>query len=610
MRADDFLQFLSQALYVLIFMVVGTKALRRPSRTNVDISLLFGAAAGLTAIEWVTNAAAVKPGHMLAAITASLAMALPYLLLRLVDDFAEVRLGIVRAAEAGLVLAVVSVFIAPNPLPEWLTLLLVLYFAVLAIYCSVQFVRQARQSIGVTRRRMQAVAGGSAFLGLAVVVAGLKSGLPGLNQVWTVLEPVLPLASGLCYFLGFTPPPWLRRAWQEPELRAFLRRAANLPRLTDTESIVRELERGARNAVGAPTAAIGLWDESAEVLLFSVNGETISHAPGTMLGSRSFVNQQPLFTPNSVHDDPTNAEFYRAYDSIAILAAPITAGRTRLGVLIVYAPRAPIFAEHDLALVQLLADQAAVILESRALIDEATGVRAREEAARLKNDFLSAAAHDLKTPLTTLIAQAQLLQRRAVQWPEAPVDVAGVERIEREANRLRALVLELLDAARVEQDKLVTSVDRVDLVELAREVCGRQSSERHRCTVEAAEPVVGEYDRNRLLQLLENLVENAIKYSPAGGDVLITVVIRTDEALLTVSDTGIGIPPPDLPRVFDRFHRGANVDDRRFAGMGLGLFICRGIVEQHRGRIWVTSSPGRGSTFHVTLPVMTAVVAE
>jgi signal transduction histidine kinase len=344
-------------------------------------------------------------------------------------------------------------------------------------------------------------------------------------------------------------------------------------------------------------------------LRFSVNGETISHAPGTMLGSRAFVNQQPLFTPNSVHDDPTNAEFYLAYDSIAILAAPITADRTRLGVLIVYAPRAPIFAEDDLALVQLLADQAAVILESRTLIDEATGVRAREEAARLKNDFLSAAAHDLKTPLTTLIAQAQLLQRRAVQRPEAPVDVAGVERIEREANRLRALVLELLDAARVEQDKLVTSVDRVDLAELAREVCGRQTSERHRCTVEAAKPVVGEYDRNRLLQLLENLVENAIKYSPAGGDVLITVVIRTDEALLTVSDTGIGIPPPDLPRVFDRFHRGANVDDRRFAGMGLGLFICRGIVEQHGGRIWVTSTPGRGSTFHVTLPVMTAVVA-
>jgi len=88
MRADDLLQFLSQALYVLIFVVVGTKALRRPSRTNADISLLFGAAAGLIAIGWVTNAAAVKPGHMLAALTASLAMALPYLLLRLVDDFA------------------------------------------------------------------------------------------------------------------------------------------------------------------------------------------------------------------------------------------------------------------------------------------------------------------------------------------------------------------------------------------------------------------------------------------------------------------------------------------------------------------------------------------
>src|SRR5204863_5091158 len=89
----------------------------------------------------------------------------------------------------------------------------------------------------------------------------------------------------------------------------------------------------------------------------------------------------------------------------AILAAPITAGAERLGVLLVYAPRAPMFAEEDLALVQLLADQAAVILESRALIDQAARVRAQEEVTRMKDDFLSAAAHDLKTPLTTMIAQ-------------------------------------------------------------------------------------------------------------------------------------------------------------------------------------------------------------
>src|SRR5207248_3527151 len=103
-----------------------------------------------------------------------------------------------------------------------------------------------------------------------------------------------------------------------------------------------------------------------------------------------------------------------------------------LGVLTVYAARAPIFADEDLELVQLLADQAAVILESRALIDQAARVRAREEVARMKEDFLSAAAHDLKTPLTTLVAQAQMLERRAQRNPNAPADVVGIQKVVRE----------------------------------------------------------------------------------------------------------------------------------------------------------------------------------
>jgi len=104
-------------------------------------------------------------------------------------------------------------------------------------------------------------------------------------------------------------------------------------------------------------------------------------------------------------------------------------------------------------------------------------------------------------------------------------------------------------------------------------------------------------------QLAENLVENAVKYSPNGGAVRVKVWREDGWNHLSVADKGIGIPVGDLPHVFDRFHRGKNVDDRRFAGMGLGLFICRGIAEQHGGHIEVDSLPGQGSTFHVTLPV-------
>ena len=362
--------------------------------------------------------------------------------------------------------------------------------------------------------------------------------------------------------------------------------------------------RRTATSLGAPHAGVGLWDADEGSLHFTYEGRPLDFTPtmATTTG-QAFLTQQAVFTPQVDLANPTLAEARRLYDLVAVLAAPITAGDKRLGVLVVYAPRTPVFAEDDLALIQLLADQAAVVLESRALIDEAARVRAREEVTRLKEDFLSAAAHDLKTPLTTLVAQAQLLERRTVRAPEAPADVEGIRRLVREAQRLKTLVLELLDAARAEQGRLVGQREEVDLAVLVREICARHTSPHHPCLVEVGGPASGVYDPVRMMQLVENLVENAVKYSPEGGPVQIRVWQEDGVNNLTVTDSGIGIPSEDLPHIFERFHRGTNVDDRRFAGMGLGLFICRAIVEQHGGRIWASRAPTGGSTFHVALPV-------
>lgn len=629
MSAITLLQFFAQALFVVIFVVVAFDAVRRPRRATIDIALLFAVVSLAVAEGWLTSALDVTPGRWLSAISGSLLMALPYLLLRLVDDFTRVPRWLARGALVAFVLAVVGLFALPSPLPGWIALVYVIDFVGLEVYGAVKFLQEAARSSGVTRRRMEAVAAGSFLLGLVILAAGFAIVAPRLDWLWSGVANLSALASGVAYFLGFAPPSILRRAWQEPELRAFLGRAANLPRLPTTRAIVREFEAGAAAALGAPAASIGRWDESDGMLYFFhqegnataipepdpldqprfVNTpDTLAIVPGVTLGGRSFAEQRAIFSEDAARDDPANAAVYASSGALAVLAAPITAGSRRLGVLTVYAPSAPIFAEDDLQLVQLLADQAAVILESRALIDEAARVQAREEAARLKDDFLSAAAHDLKTPLTTLVAQAQLLERRAQRQPAAPADAEGIQRIVRESQRLRDLVLELLDASRAEQGRLVGLVEPVDIVDLAREICGRHSSERHRCLVDADGPVVGEYDPLRISQMVENLVENAVKYSPAGGEVRVKVSREGETGRLSVSDQGIGIPPADLPFIFGRFHRGTNVDDRRFSGMGLGLFICRGIAEEHGGRIWVESPAGRGTTFHVEMPLAAGVL--
>jgi signal transduction histidine kinase len=433
------------------------------------------------------------------------------------------------------------------------------------------------------------------------------------------------MASGMAYVLGFAPPTWLRRAWQEPELRAFLERAAALPHLPSTREILLELERGAAAATGSAGASIGLLEDGGKTLLFTASraGVSAEQAPeqadrfqqvaagwrlalsATAPVARVVRDRRAMFVGDLEKDDPVNAHLYTEQGAHAAIAAPITNGVQGFGVLVVFAQREPIFADSDVELVQLLADQAAVILESRRALDAAAQAQARAEATRLKEDFLSSAAHDLKTPITGILTQAQVLERRLRQQapPPDPQLPAGVARIVGEARRLSALVLELLDVSLLEQGRLLSTRESVDLVELAAGVCASYARGTVSCRVDAPRVVLAAVDPIRIRQLLEHLIDNAIKFSPAGSEVVVRVAAAGDMAHLEVADRGIGIPSRDLEQVFERFHRGSNVDDRRFAGLGLGLYLSRGIVEQHGGTIRATANPEGGTTFSVSLPV-------
>lgn len=617
LTADQLITYLSWVIFVIIFIVVAIQAIRRPSRAHFDIALLFGVTTLVIAIALAFLFGLLAPAGASASLAGSAILALPYLLLRLVDDIAEVPLRVRRGIEVLLLISIVTLWLLPLDRPSWINLLLLCYVIGSLAYVIFASIRATNRAHGVTRRRLSAMTLGSLFLVLNIGVGSLGIWLPQLTDLWRGIADTLGLAAGVSYVVGFTPPRWLRRAWQEPELRAFLSRTATLPRLPNTSSIVDVLQQGAAASVGIPHASIGLWDETAQVLRFGQGERDFELSPEIDVpAARSFRLQQPIFSPHTRYTDAMLATFDTADAARAVLAAPITAGTRRLGVLVAYASRAPVFADDDLALIQLLADQAAVILESRALIDEAARVHAREEATRLKEDFLSAAAHDLKTPLTTLVTRAQLMQRRAQRDPSAPPDQESIRLLVMEGQRLRRLVLDLLDAARVEQGRLVGMREEVDLVAVARDVCARLGTARNPCLVkvesdaESDAAIIGLYDRFRIEQLLDNLVENAVKYSPEGGPIHISLYQDQAGVHLVVTDHGIGIPAEDIPRLFARFHRGANVDDRRFPGMGLGLFICKGIVEQHGGQIMIQSQPGQGSSFHVVLPFVPIEAGE
>ncbi len=234
-----------------------------------------------------------------------------------------------------------------------------------------------------------------------------------------------------------------------------------------------------------------------------------------------------------------------------------------------------------------------------------------QEALNARGAFVASVTHDLKTPLTTIRGVAQLLQRRARRGeaisPERLEEMAGT--IETAAVRTTALVDQLLDIAQLQAgEQLRLERAPTDLVQLAGKVVRQQRwrDDRHIVVHSTAPTLIGEWDTARIERVVANLVDNAIRYSPAGGEIAVRVGEESDGdgrwAVLAVEDHGIGIPSGERDRVFDRYHRGGNVVGK-IAGTGIGLASVRQIVTEHGGTIALESVEDVGTTFTIRLPL-------
>ncbi|XHF22538.1 HAMP domain-containing histidine kinase [Corallococcus interemptor] len=220
------------------------------------------------------------------------------------------------------------------------------------------------------------------------------------------------------------------------------------------------------------------------------------------------------------------------------------------------------------------------------------------------------ASHELRTPLTPLKATLDLLIRQSESGagPTPERRRAAFERLSRQVDRLTRLIGDMLDVSRLQSGRFALTVAPMDLTALARDVMERiQVSRPERQGVLSLEvpdgPLVGRWDEQRLDQLLTNLVENALRYSPPGTPVRVRVCEEDGQVRMDVEDRGIGIPEESLPQLFTPFFRARNATEHYAGGLGLGLAICREIVERHGGRIQARSEgPGKGTCFTVWLP--------
>ena len=226
------------------------------------------------------------------------------------------------------------------------------------------------------------------------------------------------------------------------------------------------------------------------------------------------------------------------------------------------------------------------------------------EADKIKSTFISVISHELKTPVALIKGYADTLLREDARWDRETMR-ESLRVILEETERLNQLIDNLLDASRLQAGALHMEMGEVALDALAQRVAERfrTQTQIHEIAVRFPDdfPVIAG-DATRLEQVLNNLVSNAIKYSPAGGLIEISGRVLPDEVAITVSDQGVGIPPEEQAHIFERFYRGARERHQRTPGTGLGLYLARAIVEAHGGRIWVESNPGEGAAFTFTLP--------
>jgi signal transduction histidine kinase len=391
----------------------------------------------------------------------------------------------------------------------------------------------------------------------------------------------------------------------------------------------RALADAAAPVLGDAVAVLGVDDPGRRLLLAAAAGRDGDLADRW----RSFLRDRPprlgegllgsvagAVVPGTAHADAIATGDLDGIRELGVgwmLGVPIVAGGRLHGVLATVGRdgRAPDDTVRRMA--EAVAERAGPALQNAQLWSDLQERMARERAAqRIKDDFLSIVSHELRTPLTSIQGYSQLLEgRMAGEHAGESKEMAHLRVIRSQVGRMRRLVDDLLDVSRIDRRGGV-SIEPVDF-DLAEQVRGAVSRLQREhpnrpieLTLAGAIPVHA--DRDRIDQVLTNLLDNAVKYSPDGGPVRVVAERRGGEAEVRVSDAGVGISPEHRDHVFERFYQAdGDAGRRRFGGLGLGLYISRAIVDAHGGRIWAAENPidGTGSVFGFRIPRLALPIA-
>ncbi len=306
---------------------------------------------------------------------------------------------------------------------------------------------------------------------------------------------------------------------------------------------------------------------------------------------------QEVMAP-SVRDNPAMLPIIEALGLTSYMGTPLIARERVIGA-ITFSSVQPErrYTQDDLDFAQELARRIALTLDNARLYQEA------QKAIQVRDDFISIASHELRTPVTSLKLYVQVLQKQLARLGEENV-VQSLTKMDAQLNKLTLLIKDLLNVSRIELGRLDFQQELFDLNELVKETVEqiRPTTGKHGIRVEGqvAQPAWG--DKDRIGQVLTNLLTNAIKYSPQTDRIIVRLTSTQDAAMVSVQDFGIGIEQEHISAIFDRFYRVNDPDEKTYPGLGIGLYISYEIIKRHGGTLSVESKKGHGSVFSFTLP--------
>ena len=374
----------------------------------------------------------------------------------------------------------------------------------------------------------------------------------------------------------------------------------------------------------AEVGAVMLWDQPAGLFrsaaAFGYDAQALSELglrAGEAITGKVFDDGagRLVSTPERVAEAmadmrPSNrAVMTRALGSDALprctLAAPIKVGAYKYGVLVLETIRGPtVFSVSDLPFLQTISDLIALAIDRDRLAAQADAVREERRAERMRSEVLATLSHELRMPLTAIQGYSSALLLDEVDWSEEKGQ-KFLRLIEEESENMQSMLKDILDSSLIDVDQLIIERQPVRLQRLARDVAEemQHQTESHRIIVDFPEkfPILV-FDPRWIKQVFRNILDNAIKYSPEGGLIVIRGEERPSDVVIMVADQGIGISPEDLIPLFERYFRVRSQANLHIPGTGLGLPIARAIVEGHGGRIWAESNLGEGTTIYFSLP--------